>query len=656
MTISTTVDRREYAGNDVTVAFSFPYYFLANADLVVIERNDTTGVETTKTLTTHYTVSGAGVGAGGTVTMLVAPATGVSLIIYRDPALTQGVDLVNNDPLPVETAVEQPLDRLTMISQRNRTLIGTCLRLPAGDTGFSAADMQLPPEVTRAGKYLAFDDDGKPIASDGTGTDPAASSYMATLLDDTTAGAALTTLGISAFIQTLLDDLTANAALTTLTATRAETGAIAVPVLTKLRERISVKDFLPANFVIATDDAASYIQAALDAATTVGVKYVDGGGLSTPYLIGTAIKMPSNVILINAYIKIKNSANVDAFVSYAYPSSGSCDDSGIMHCIIDGNKANNTNNGSGVLYGANRFRFMFNKVLGGDGTIPLLRTSSDCWICFNTVLDSATDGITIYDGSNRNFLIGNTCDNSAGYGILVQGLEVDGQTVSVGNILAHNHCRNNTFDGICMLNGGNQTLIYGNECADNDNKGINIYSNVTVALTVATRNLNITIANNICKNNDSDDGIKVWDDGTANIGAQDILIVGNRCFDDQGVATQATGIALQNGADYVFVTGNNVRGNGSNTIVIGGGVNANGKVWGNIGYVTRKSGADTCADGNTINHGLSLTPTSVRVNCSVSGEFVSVTAKGGTNFTCAIKKHDNTAGTSQTIYWEADAE
>ncbi|OGO02362.1 MAG: hypothetical protein A2Y72_02215 [Chloroflexi bacterium RBG_13_53_26] len=47
----------------------------------------------------------------------------------------------------------------------------------------------------------------------------------------------------SSFMETVLDAATSNAALTTLTATRAETGAIAVPVITMLRRHISIEDF-----------------------------------------------------------------------------------------------------------------------------------------------------------------------------------------------------------------------------------------------------------------------------------------------------------------------------------------------------------------------------------------------------------------------------
>ena len=117
MTIATTTNRVNYTGNGVTTAFSFPYRFLANGDLVVILRTIATGVEVTKTLTTHYTVAGAGVQAGGTVTMLTAPTALETLTILRDPAATQEADFVENDPLPAET-LETQLDRAFMVMQR----------------------------------------------------------------------------------------------------------------------------------------------------------------------------------------------------------------------------------------------------------------------------------------------------------------------------------------------------------------------------------------------------------------------------------------------------------------------------------------------------------------------------------------------------------
>jgi hypothetical protein len=195
MSISATTNRVSQNGNGSTTDFSFPYPIHAAADLVVISTIIATGVQTTKTLTTHYTISGSADSLGHypngvTVTMLTAPASTERLTIYRDPALTQSVDLVENDPLPVEAAVEAPLDRLTMICQRFRDVDSRSLRQPEGDA--DAIDY-LPAKVTRASLYLGFDSDGDPVALDAPAGTTAVSVFAATILDDTTAAAARAT-------------------------------------------------------------------------------------------------------------------------------------------------------------------------------------------------------------------------------------------------------------------------------------------------------------------------------------------------------------------------------------------------------------------------------------------------------------------------------
>ena len=145
MTVSTTTSRVEYAGNGATTAFSVPFYFLANADLKVYQAG------TLKTLTTHYTVSGAGTPAGGTVTFLSAPANGEDVVIFRDPALTQTTDYAPNDPFPAESH-ERALDRLTMIAQRLSNRVDRAAVLSDSDT--SGASVTLP--TPSAGKALVW--------------------------------------------------------------------------------------------------------------------------------------------------------------------------------------------------------------------------------------------------------------------------------------------------------------------------------------------------------------------------------------------------------------------------------------------------------------------------------------------------------------------
>jgi hypothetical protein len=174
MTISTTASRISYTGNGSTVDFSFPYPVLVGTDLVVIETIITTGVETVQVITTDYTVALVGGGATATVTAVTAPASTVTWTIYRNPAVTQGTDFTDNDPLPA-ASIEDALDRLTMIEQRSRSLVDRSLKQPEGDT----ADIDyLPAKVDRASKYLLFDADGDPTVSTGTGTVSSVSSAM----------------------------------------------------------------------------------------------------------------------------------------------------------------------------------------------------------------------------------------------------------------------------------------------------------------------------------------------------------------------------------------------------------------------------------------------------------------------------------------------
>lgn len=141
MTVSTTTSRVSYAGNGVTLTFAVPFYFLQNADLVLLRNAG--GIVTTLILGTDYTVSGAGVAFGGSVTLAVAPATGETLVIYRDPAATQLVDYQANDPFPAETH-ERALDKLTMLVQRARDLVGRAFTLSDADTSGASTTLPTP--------------------------------------------------------------------------------------------------------------------------------------------------------------------------------------------------------------------------------------------------------------------------------------------------------------------------------------------------------------------------------------------------------------------------------------------------------------------------------------------------------------------------------
>lgn len=139
MTISSTQVRKSFTGDGSTTAFTYNYRFLANADLKVYQE----GV--LKTLTTHYTVTGAGDPSGGTVTFVTAPAVDDEIVVVNDPSNTQTLDLVDNDDFPAES-LEAALDRLTIQVQRCRDLLARTIVLP--DTDVSGASVQLPAAVS----------------------------------------------------------------------------------------------------------------------------------------------------------------------------------------------------------------------------------------------------------------------------------------------------------------------------------------------------------------------------------------------------------------------------------------------------------------------------------------------------------------------------
>lgn len=155
MTVASTDNREVFNGNGVTVAFAFPRKFFLDTDLKVY----VDGV--LNTLSTDYTVSGAGDENGGTVTFLVAPPSGTgNVVILRDPAATQERDFVENDPLPVEE-VENALDLLTMLIQRLKELQARSLTLSDSDAD---ASLQIPVLANRADKLLGFNSLGDLIA------------------------------------------------------------------------------------------------------------------------------------------------------------------------------------------------------------------------------------------------------------------------------------------------------------------------------------------------------------------------------------------------------------------------------------------------------------------------------------------------------------
>ena len=158
MSVSSTTTKNSYSGNGSTTAFAYGFKIFADADLQVIIRAST-GVETVKTLSTHYTVSNAGNDSGGNVTFTSGntPASGQTVVIRRNLALTQSTDYVENDPFPAESH-EDGLDRLTFIAQGIQEELDRSFKV--SKTNSITTPEFVDDASTRASKLLGFSSDG----------------------------------------------------------------------------------------------------------------------------------------------------------------------------------------------------------------------------------------------------------------------------------------------------------------------------------------------------------------------------------------------------------------------------------------------------------------------------------------------------------------
>ena len=166
MSVSSTTTKNSYSGDGSTVAFAYGFRIFAAADLEVIIRSST-GTETTKTLTTHYSVSGVGEDAGGTVTFVTAPVTGETVVIRRNLTLTQGTDYVENDPFPANSH-EDALDRLTFITQGIQEELDRAIKASKTNT-ISSVEFTIS-AADRANKIFAFDGSGDLSVTQELGT------------------------------------------------------------------------------------------------------------------------------------------------------------------------------------------------------------------------------------------------------------------------------------------------------------------------------------------------------------------------------------------------------------------------------------------------------------------------------------------------------
>lgn len=163
MTLGTTPPLIDYVENGVTLVHPVPFQFEATTDVVCTRISG--GIETPLALGVDFTVAG-GLGLTGTVTKMSAGVVGQLFRIKRLTSRAQPTDYTPGDAFPAETH-EHALDRLAAVSEEQDVAIADLgsrvLQLPPGEVAAT-----LPAAADRAGKLLAFDGAGAPVAAAGT--------------------------------------------------------------------------------------------------------------------------------------------------------------------------------------------------------------------------------------------------------------------------------------------------------------------------------------------------------------------------------------------------------------------------------------------------------------------------------------------------------
>jgi hypothetical protein len=186
--IDDVTPRIAYTATSGQTEFAIPFAFFEDADIKVYQN------DTLKTLTTHYAVAGEGASDLATrkVILVTGATVGDSIVIVRDIAIERVTDFPDTGPFEV-SSLNTALDRIIAILQQEQDKITRTLRLNDSDV---TSNVTIPAAATRASKFLAFDAAGDPTVA-ATVEDVPVSTFMQTVLDDTTAAAARTTLGIT---------------------------------------------------------------------------------------------------------------------------------------------------------------------------------------------------------------------------------------------------------------------------------------------------------------------------------------------------------------------------------------------------------------------------------------------------------------------------
>ena len=162
LTVGDITPRVQYTASAGQTTFAYAFPIFANTDLKVYIGS------TLKTLTTHYTVTGAGTSSGGNVVLGSGASAGEIVTIYRDLPVARSSDYQTGGTFRAET-LNDDLDKLAMmIQQVEYDLNNRVLRFGQFTTGIPLSEFT-ESDTDRANKVLSFSSTGDPTITQEIG-------------------------------------------------------------------------------------------------------------------------------------------------------------------------------------------------------------------------------------------------------------------------------------------------------------------------------------------------------------------------------------------------------------------------------------------------------------------------------------------------------
>jgi len=162
LTVGDITPRAQYTAtaSQTTFAYAFPIFLTSDLKVYI--------GSTLKTLTTHYTVTGAGSSSGGNVVLGTGVAVGTIVTIYRDLPVSRSSDYQTGGTFRAET-LNDDLDKLAMmIQQVEYDLNNRVLRFGQFTTGIPLSEFT-ESATDRANKVLSFSSTGDPTITQELG-------------------------------------------------------------------------------------------------------------------------------------------------------------------------------------------------------------------------------------------------------------------------------------------------------------------------------------------------------------------------------------------------------------------------------------------------------------------------------------------------------